>query len=60
MYPFNDSANKIVSAADLPAVLRAVEDNERIQPSAKDIQLWLSNIALIQVKTASEGRDASP
>ena len=43
-YPLNDSDNKSISAADLPAVLRAVEDNEREQPSAKEIILQLCNI----------------
>ena len=38
-----DSERKCISAANLPAVLRAVEDNEREQPSAENIRLWLGN-----------------
>ena len=42
-YSLNDSVNNRISAANLPGVLRAVEDNERRQPSAEDIKLWLCN-----------------
>ena len=38
-YPLNDSEYESISAADLPAILRAVEDNERKQPTAEEIQL---------------------
>ena len=56
----NDSDNKSISAANIPAVLRAVEDNEREKPSAEDIDLWLSKSGLMQIRTASEKRGASP
>ena len=56
----NDSDNKSISAADLPAVLRAVEGNEREKPSAEDIELWLSNSSLMQIAIKLEKRGASP
>ena len=42
-YPLIDSEDKSISAANLSVVLRAVEDNERQQPSAENIRLWLCN-----------------
>ena len=59
-YQLIDSEDKSISAANLPAVLRAVEDNERRQPSAEDIELWLGNSVLMQTRTASEIMGASP
>ena len=56
----NDSANRIVSAANIPAVLRAVEDNERSHPTAENIGLWLCNSGLMQIAITSKGRSASP
>ena len=38
-----DSERKCISAANLPAVLREVEDNERRQRTAEDIDFWLCN-----------------
>ena len=35
---------KNISAANLSAVLREVEDNEREKSSAEEIKLWLGNI----------------
>ena len=42
-YQLIDSEDKSISAANLPAVLRAVEDNEREKPSAEEIKLRLCN-----------------
>ena len=59
-YPLNDSDWKSISAANLPAVLREVEGNERKQPSAEDIELGLCKIALMQGTIALNIRGASP
>ena len=59
-YPLNDSDSESISAANLPAVLREVEGNEREQPSAEDIRLWLCNSGLMQLKITSEKRGVSP
>ena len=56
----NDSAHKSISADNLSAVLRAVEDNEREKPTAEEIKLWLGSSGLMQIETVLERRGASP
>ena len=58
VYSLTNSESQSISAANIPAVLREVENNEGEQRTEENIELLLCNSCLMQMETGSERRGA--
>ena len=56
----NNSEQKSIYEADLPAVHREIEGNEGKQTPTEKIELWLCKYDCMQMETKSDRRGASP
>ena len=52
VYSLTNSESQSISAANIPAVLREVENNEGEQRTEENIELLLCNSRLMQMETA--------